>query len=122
MLWRAPDRCLIVRPTSGPDAVGEFPGERVESHEIAEHVLVRLCTARLGVCVDELIPQPAFTHGFGTHTVTCRYYICPVSADEVVPLGYAEVRWVAAPQLREYVFDAAAQTVVERLAAGVKGR
>lgn len=122
LLRRGPDHYLIAKATSDPDAPWEFPGERLKPHEAAEHVLRRLCQTRLGINPGVLSPQPPFTHGFGTHAVSFRYYVCPLSSDEATPLGYAEVRWVAARQLRDYGFDAGSQPVVDQLVDGAQDR
>lgn len=117
LVHRAPLHYLIVKAQADPLCPWEFPGGRLGPRASAENLLRRLCRASLGIELDQLVSQPPFSHGFGTHSVTYRYYLCPVLRDEAMPLGYAELRWVPAPQLCEYDFDAPSRQVVDRVLA-----
>lgn len=106
---------LIVRPVGADEGPWEFPGGRLMPHESPEGGLRRLCRAALGVELEIAIGQPPFVHHFGSHSVTYRYYLCSIPRGEPLPLACAEIRWVATPQLRDYVFDAPTQHVVDWL-------
>jgi 8-oxo-dGTP diphosphatase len=117
LLRRLPHHYLIAKPRDDPDTPWEFPGGRIHLHEPPESALHRLCQQQLGVSPLSFIAQQPFVHSFGTRTVTYRYYVCPVTGDDVVPLEYELVRWVSTAELREYVFDPATQQVVDRIIA-----
>jgi mutator protein MutT len=106
---------LIVRATADPEGGWEFPGGRIEARESPEAGLRRLVRAQLGVELELVVGQPPFEYSFGTHSVVYRYYLCGLLQGEPRPLGCAEVRWVLAGQLREYVFEQPAQQVVQWL-------
>lgn len=107
---------LIVRPAGEPDATPwEFPGGRLEGRESPETGLRRICRDELGIELEFVQGQPPFVHNFGTHSITYRYYFCRVAKGEARARGGGEVRWVRTGQLREYVFDAPTQQVVEWL-------
>ncbi len=117
LLRRPPHHYLIVKARDDPDVPWDFPGGRAHPHEPPETALRRLCHEQLGIDPQSLISQQPFVHSFGTHTVTYRYFVCPLGSDEIVPLAYELVRWVPAGQLRDYLFDPAAQQVVDRIIA-----
>ncbi|MBL8878163.1 MAG: NUDIX domain-containing protein [Phycisphaerales bacterium] len=115
LLRSGPDEFLIIKTTADPSANYEFPGGRVADRESPEAALRRLCREQLGVTIDFQIGQPPFQYAFGTHTVTFRYYICSIRAGEIAAVGCVEPRWVARAQLRDYIFDAPTQQVVDWL-------
>jgi hypothetical protein len=118
VLWGPPDRCLIVRATSaGP---WEFPAAAVAAATTAEETLRRVCATRLGVQLGEIIGQGELVHDAAGRPAAYRYYVCPLPRDEVLPLGYAEVRWVALGELGEYAFSPVAALVAERLRGEVR--
>ncbi len=110
---------LIARPGGGEDTPWEFPGGRIAAQESPEAGLRRLCRELLGIELEISLGQPPFVHNFGAHSVTYRYYVCAAFGDAKT-VGYAEIRWVALPQLRDYVFDRPTQQVVDWLLEGPK--
>jgi len=118
VLWEPPDRCLIVRPTEG--GLWDFPGGVVGAAKVAEDVLRDICAKRLGVHLGEVIGQGEFRYEAGGQTARYRYFVCRLPRDEVLPLEYAEVRWVAVDRLVEYAFSPAAEVVVRRLTGEVR--
>lgn len=106
-----------MRPHTDPDSPWQFPGGRVGAHAAAEDVLRRLCLDWVGVELDVLLGQPPFEHSFGAYTVKYRFFLCPVTHDEALPCGCADLRWVPAAQLAEYVLDAPSERVAARLQA-----
>lgn len=117
LLRRTPEEFLILKLTSEPAAFFEFPGGRVAERESPESALRRWCRDHLGIALQFQIGQPPFQHSFGTHTVTYRYYICTIRSGEIAPSGCFDPRWVSRPQLRDYIFDAPTQQVVDWLVA-----
>lgn len=106
---------LIVRLHADPEGPWGFPGGRVGQRIAAEDALRRLCLEQVGVQPDALLSQPPFDYCFGTYTVTYRFFLCPVTGDEALPCGCAELRWVPVAQLPEYHLDTASQQVAARL-------
>ncbi len=115
LIQRAGRDYLIIKPQSDQDQPWEFPGGRVQPNEVPEAGLRRLCHAQLGVELQISIGQPPFVYRFGTHSVTYRYHICGIRGGQAEAVGCAETRWVLREQLREYVFDAPTQQVVDWL-------
>jgi mutator protein MutT len=107
---------LIIRPTGAPEELPwEFPGGRLEGRESPEAALRRICNDQLGIELEFVQGQPPFVYNFGTHSVTYRYYFCRVAKGKMRARGAGELRWVRSGQLREYVFDAPTQQVVDWL-------
>jgi len=106
---------LIFKPRSDEDCPWEFPGGAIHGSESPEASLRRICRDKLGIELEIVLGQPPFAYRFGTHEVTYRYYLCSVRRGEVFPRGEGEARWVLAGQLRDYVFSAPTQDVVDWL-------
>ena len=106
---------LIVKQHTDPDCPWGFPGGRIGQRIAPEDALRRLCLEQVGVQLAELLSQPPFDRAFGTHTVTYRFFLCPVTGDDALPCGCAELRWVPLTQLPEYVPDSASEQVAARL-------
>lgn len=117
LLRRGQEEFLILKPAAEPAVFFEFPGGKVAERESPEAALRRWCRDYLGVTLQFQIGQPPFQHNFGTHAVTYRYYICTIRSGEAEAGGRFELRWVARPQLRDYIFDAPTQQVVDWLVA-----
>ncbi|HUU95106.1 MAG TPA: NUDIX domain-containing protein [Phycisphaerae bacterium] len=115
LIQRAGREYLIIKPHAGDEQPWEFPGGRIRSSEPPEAALRHLCRALLGIDIHIALGQPPFDYSFGTHRVRYRYYLCGVRRREAAPPGCAEARWVLMEQLREYVFDAPTQQVVDWL-------
>jgi 8-oxo-dGTP pyrophosphatase MutT (NUDIX family) len=106
---------LIIKLHADPDCPWGFPGGRVGENAAPEVVLRRACLEQAGIALDTLISQPPFDYSFGPHTVTYRFFLCPVTSDEALPCGCAELRWVPAAQLAEYALDAPSEQIAARL-------
>lgn len=117
LLRRGADEFLILKTTDDPSAFYEFPGGRLAERESPEGALRRWCSDQLGVSLNFQIGQPPFQYSFGTYTVTYRYYICTMRSGDASTVNCHDLRWVARPQLREYIFDAPTQQVVDWLVA-----
>jgi hypothetical protein len=106
IIQRSNGTCLLVRRTAAATSAWEFPGVSLPPNSDPVEVLRRTCWRDLAVRLEGVIPQAAWTHGCGTCAVTYRCYLCPVSRDDALPLGYAELRWVRPAELAEYALDA----------------
>lgn len=115
LIQRGSAEYLITRANDDEDGPWEFPGGRINTGESPEAALRRICRATLRVEIKIAVGQPPFVHSFGTHSVTYRYYLCRADADDPAGTGCEELRWVRTQQLRDYVFDAPAQQVVDWL-------
>jgi mutator protein MutT len=116
LLERSGRELLIVKPRPQNDECPwEFPGGRLENRESPEAALRRILRDTLGIETELLQGQPPFVHNFGTHSITYRYYMCGIASGAICPADGSEVRWVKVGQLREYVFDAPTQQVVDWL-------
>ena len=106
---------LIVRPLGEPDAPWEFPGGTAAERESPEAALRRCCRAQIGVELEIVVGQPPFAHETEAGTTLYRYYVCGVLSGEPRALSCRDTRWVMTPQLRDYVFSAPTQQVVDWL-------
>lgn len=118
LLRRANLEYLIYRPDAADTTPWEFPGAALEVREQPETALRRACRDLLGIEIEIQIGQPPFIHNFGTHSVVFRYYVCALRSGRLAATPPAECRWVQLQQLRDYVFDAPTQQVVDWLLAG----
>lgn len=106
---------LIVRPRSDRgEQPWEFPGGRLLPRESPEAAARRICGDMLGTRLEIHLGQPPFVYNYGTHSVTYRYFFCG-AIGRPEPAGCAELRWVIAGQLRDYVFEPASQQVADWL-------
>lgn len=106
---------MLIARTPGDETPWEFPGGRIDEGESPEHGVRRLCTHLLAADVEVLQGYPPFVHNFGSHSVTYRYMLCATVRGTPKTGQYAELRWVQTQQLRDYVFDAPTQQVVDWL-------
>ncbi len=98
-------RYLLVRPRPEPDEPWQFPGTRVPPTATPEEALRRACRDSLRLELGTLVPQPPFTWHHAGRPTTIRYYAGQVSADEVLPVGVAELRWVTPSQMAALSLD-----------------
>ena len=104
LIRRGTGECLLVRdgsptdpnaaPADGSVPAWDFPGGRCAGLLPADEELRRLCRVRLGIDVGALFKQLWFDYGHGTQTVRYQLFFATVDADDALPLGFAEVRWV----------------------------
>lgn len=106
---------LVVRSWDADAGVWEFPGGPTLPHLSPEECLRRQCRENLGLEIGPMVAQEPFSHHFGTHRVTYRYYFGWLDRDDAVPLGYAAARLVAPEGLLGYGFTPDAEWMVSRL-------
>lgn len=106
---------LLIRRVASPDAPWEFPGGRLAAGMPPESGLRRLCQQELGIELATVIPQRLYVYGAGTHSVTYHCFAAAVVRDTALPCGCAELRWVTAGQLPEYVLASPDRLLAERL-------
>lgn len=108
---------LLVRSRAGEGEVWGFPRCLLGPCERAEEALRRLCLTALGLAIDVAVPQQPLVLHVGGRRITCECFLCQVTGDDAVPLGFAAVCWVTPVRLKEYGLDAASQHIAARLQA-----
>lgn len=116
-ILRRDNQALIVRPIStGPKrSKWAFPAGPVEADESPEAACRRMCREKLSAEIEIDLGQPPLHDTVAGQPVIYRYYIGTVIGLDVGNEGFAEVRWVAMGQLRDYEFDPVSQMVVDWL-------
>jgi hypothetical protein len=104
---------LLVRGSSA-EAPWDLPGGTMPERLDPAEFLRRLCFERLGLAVPDLVPQEAFPFGHGTHQTVYLYYAATVAEDHALPLGYVELRWCSAAEMRTLPLSAAAAEIAMR--------
>ncbi len=97
------------------EALWDFPGGKLEGRESPEAGLRRVLRDELQIEVTLNVGQPPFVHNYGDRSITYRYYMCAVARGAPRTAPSTELRWIPLGQLCEYVFDPAAQQVVQWL-------
>lgn len=115
LLENARHEYLILRRGPADESHWDFPGDRVQGRESPEAALRRALREELGVEVTLSLGQPPFAYNYGDHSITYRYYVCATERGEPQSAASTELRWIPTGQLREYVFEPAAQQVVQWL-------
>jgi ADP-ribose pyrophosphatase YjhB (NUDIX family) len=107
---------LIGRTSADADAPQwEFPTETVSGDQAPEAAARRAAREKVSLAIEIDTGQPPFEHEFDDRIVTYRYFLAGVIKGTAKPIGYEEVRWIQKGQLREYLYDAPTQTVVNWL-------
>lgn len=117
LLERTDNQVLIVKmPQDGnAEALWQFPRGPVQPGESAEAAMRRIALDQIGLHVEIVVGQPPILGVVNGQSVELRYFFCGVIEEESRPTTYAETRWVAKGQLREYDFDEASRPVAEWL-------
>lgn len=106
---------LIARRGPVDDSLWDFPGGKLAAGESPEAGLRRVLRDEFGVEVTLNVGQPPFVHNYGDRSITFRYYLCAIASGTLQAAPSTELRWIPQGQLREYMFDPAAQQVVQWL-------
>jgi ADP-ribose pyrophosphatase YjhB (NUDIX family) len=117
LLERSDNQILIVKmpQDENGEALWQFPRGPVKPGESAEVAMRRMALEQLGMHVEIVVGQPPIRGVVKGQSVELRYFFCGVVEEESRPGTYAETRWVAKGQLREYDFDEASRPVAEWL-------
>lgn len=115
VIFRSPGSYLIVRRRGPAGGAWDFPGAASVSHTALEQQLQNHCYEHLGCVVHVLAGRPPIPVSEDGRTTDFRFYLCMVLEDEILPLGYADVRWVSTGDLREYDYTRSAQLIVDQL-------
>ena len=90
-------RVLLQQRPPGRSMAGlwEFPGGKVEPHEVPEAALVRELEEELGIAVDgaDLVPAAFASAPVGDQHMILLLYICPRWRGEPRPLHATALKW-----------------------------
>ena len=110
-------KLLITQRPPGTHLEGywEFPGGKLEAGESWEEGLIRELHEELGieVTVGRLFAE--VTHAYPEKTVHLRFHVCSLRHGEPLPLGCADLAWVAPEDLARHRFPPADDSLLARL-------
>ncbi|MEK6674583.1 MAG: NUDIX domain-containing protein [Planctomycetota bacterium] len=117
ILEQTDNQFLIVRTTADQDAVGAwlFPRGPVNPNESPEEAVRRIALDHLGMTVEIISGQPPLLATIDGQEIEVRFFFLTIVDEPSGPCIYAESRWVAKAQLRDYTFDAVTQPVIDWL-------
>ncbi len=99
-------RVLIARRPEGKPMAGlwEFPGGKVDSGETPEQALIRELREEIGIDVTEncLAPFTFASHRYDDFHLLMPLYVCRVWDGMVVAREGQTLKWVRAPDLKDY--------------------
>ncbi len=98
---------LVLRPFADDEATWELPGAPLAAHAESEQALRAACLTTLGVDVPEFTLIPPIRVGVGGETVEYHFGLARLDADNALPLGCAELRWVRRERLALLAFEPA---------------
>lgn len=102
----ADDRILIAQRPEGKQLAGlwEFPGGKIEPGERPETSLIRELREELGIHVKEdcLAPLTFASHGYPDFHLLMPLYVCRRWEGLVASKEGQALKWVRAPNLRDY--------------------
>ena len=103
------------RPNAVLPLLWEFPGGRVEAHEVDKEALVRELRHRLDVKV-EVGERIAFeSHDYESYSVELFTYECRIRAGEPTPRAVNAFAWVTSAEFDDYAFTPADEASVAKL-------
>ncbi len=89
-----------------------LPGCAVAARVDPQTALRRHLVAALGFDPGPLTPQEPFDYHVAGHAVHTGVHAAQVVRDEAVPVGYAELAWVAPHEVTEFALDSVAAQVL----------
>jgi 8-oxo-dGTP diphosphatase len=96
-------RVLLQQRPPGRSMAGlwEFPGGKVEPHEVPEAALVRELEEELGIAVDglDLVPAAFASAPVGDQHMILLLYICPRWRGEPRPLHATALKWARTAEM-----------------------
>ena len=93
----------------------EFPGGKREGEESFEQCLVRELREELGIEVEVGELLESLTHSYPEKTVVLKFFRCRWKQNEPRALDCLDLKWVTAPELRDYEFPAADARLLQML-------
>ena len=95
----------------------EFPGGKLEAEESYPDCLVRELQEELGVDVQVGSMIAAVEHQYPEKCVRIQFYRCTLRSGEPRPLECADLEWVTAEELSQFVFPPADAGLLNQLRA-----
>ncbi len=95
----------------------EFPGGKLEAEESYPDCLVRELQEELGVDVQVGSMIAAVEHQYPEKCVRIQFYRCTLRSGEPEPLECADLEWVTAEELSQFVFPPADAGLLNQLRA-----
>ncbi|MBV1911105.1 MAG: 8-oxo-dGTP diphosphatase MutT [Kangiellaceae bacterium] len=97
----------------------EFPGGKVEKHELKEHALSRELKEELNISVVDSLFFKKIEFDYGDKQVELLFYFIRRYEGRERGLEGQQIRWVNLNELGEYLFPEANQPVVDALVTGL---
>lgn len=114
-------RALVRRPSAdyllvraGAGEPWELPGGVVPDSTDEQEFLRRCCYVQLGLGVGVMIPQELLHLSIGAEPCVCRPYLCPITHDDALPLGVADVCWARPAEIADRCLTPLARVVLDR--------
>lgn len=116
LVFRAGKLLITQRHTAAHlGGLWEFPGGKREPGETFEQCLVRELQEELGIEVEVGELVKCLTHAYPEKTVLLKFFRCRWILHEPRAIDCLDLKWVTAPELRDYQFPAADATLLEML-------
>lgn len=110
-------RLLICRRRASDHLGGfwEFPGGKIDPGETPADCAIREVREELELAIQIVEPFNEIEHTYSDRTVRLHPFLATAESEAVKPIGCEEARWVRPPQLREYKFPAANDSLIEQV-------
>ena len=118
------DRRILIgqrKKTDSSPLKWEFPGGKMRLGELPEEALGRELREELRATLLQSVEIGRVRHKYGSpkEELEIRFFAASISAGELTPLVFEEVKWVLPKELVDYDFLAANAEILGRLATGV---
>jgi mutator protein MutT len=111
---------LLVCQRKDDDTLGgywEFPGGKCEEGETLEQCLVRELREELAIVARPIARLSTIEHDYSHALLRLHPFICRHESGDVQHLECQASRWIDPPQLRDYRFPPANETLIEEAIA-----
>ena len=113
------DRVLIAQRPAGKSMAGlwEFPGGKVELHEIPERAVIREAKEELGVDIEQscLAPLTFASHSYEDFHLLMPLYVCRIWDGVATNVEGQVLKWVRPVEMNNYAMPPADAPLVAHL-------